>query len=259
MAQVIALVNQKGGVGKTTTAVNLAEYLSQKGRMVLLVDLDPQANATSGIGLDRSQLVAGVYDAMTKRVPIARAIYKSPGIGYEIMPSSADLAGVAIELTGMSRREYFLAEVLNQVRSRYDYVIIDSPPSLDLLTINGLVSADGVIIPVQCEYYALEGLSRLLETISLIKKGLKPELKVIGALLTMYDKRNRLSRQVVKEVQNNFPGYVFESIIPRNVRLSEAPSFGKTILDFARLSKGARAYGNLAKELIKLELINQIN
>ncbi|MBU2025689.1 MAG: AAA family ATPase [Patescibacteria group bacterium] len=253
MSQIISLVNQKGGVGKTTTAINMAQYLAEAGRLVLLVDLDPQANATSGVGIDKNNIQFGIYDSMIKQVPVERAITKINSVGYDVIPSSPDLSGASIELARAKQREFWLHRILKNIKNKYDYIIIDSPPSLDLLTINGLVASDGLLIPVQCEYYALEGLSRLLETITLIRKNLKPNLDIIGAILTMYDKRNKLARQVVKEVQDNFPGRVFSSIIPRNVRLSEAPSFGKSILGFASLSKGAKAYHNLARELIELE------
>ncbi|MEA3273474.1 MAG: AAA family ATPase [Patescibacteria group bacterium] len=253
MGKIISLVNQKGGVGKTTTAVNLSQYLAEKGRLVLLVDLDPQANATSGVGISNDQIKSGVYDVLIRNLSPMKAIIGTGSVSYDVIPSSVDLSGASIELANVSNREYRLYDALKTVRNDYDYIIIDSPPSLDLLTINGLVASDGVIIPVQCEYYSLEGLSRLLETISLIKKGLKSDLKVMGAVLTMYDKRNKLARQVVKEVQNNFPGKVFNSVVPRNVRLSEAPSFGKTILNFSKLSKGAKAYNNLAKEIMDME------
>jgi len=253
MGKIISLVNQKGGVGKTTTAVNLSQYLAKKGRLVLLVDLDPQANATSGVGISKDQIKFGIYDIIIRNLLPEKAIITTNSVNYDVIPSSVDLSGALIELTNVPNREYRLYDALKSIRNNYDYIIIDSPPSLDLLTINGLVASDKIIIPVQCEYYSLEGLSRLLETISLIKKGLRSNLEVMGAVLTMYDKRNKLARQVVKEVKNNFPGKVFNSVVPRNVRLSEAPSFGKTILNFARLSKGAKAYNNLAKEVIDME------
>ncbi len=256
MGKIISLVNQKGGVGKTTTAVNLSQYLSEKGRIVLLVDLDPQANATSGVGINKDKTLSGVYDVLIRRLPLEKAILNTKSVGFDVLPSSIDLSGAPVELTNMSNREFCLFNALKNVRENYDYIIIDSPPSLDLLTINGLVASNEIIIPVQCEYYSLEGLSRLLETVSLIKKGLNSGLEIMGAVLTMYDKRNKLSRQVLKEVRDNFPGRVFESVVPRNVRLSEAPSFGKTILNFAKLSKGAKAYNNLAREVIEMEREN---
>ncbi|MBD3300177.1 MAG: AAA family ATPase [Candidatus Moranbacteria bacterium] len=253
MGEVLALVNQKGGVGKTTTAVNLSQYLSRYGKKVLLIDLDPQANATSGVGVSKEKLNYSLYDVIAGRIEPYKSIIRLNHLDYELIPATSDLSGASLELTNLDGREFVLSNIVNRLRNSYDYLIIDSPPSLDLLTINGLVASNGVIIPVQCEYYALEGLSRLLQTLSLIKKSLNPGLKIKGAVLTMFDKRNKLARQVVKEVNENFPGNVFETIIPRNVRLSEAPSYGETILNFARFSKGAKAYDNLARELIGYE------
>jgi chromosome partitioning protein len=253
MAKIISLVNQKGGVGKTTTAVNLATYLAEAGKFVLLVDLDPQGNASSGLGVDVRNLEKGLYHAMINGVNPRDVIIKMKELGHHIMPASQDLAGAGVELVHFDNREFKLYDVLRQIRTDYDYIIIDSPPSLGLLTINGLVASDEVIIPVQTEYYALEGLSQLLETINLVRENLQPNLKIMGAVLTMYDKRNRLSRQVVREVRDHFPSHVFDSVIPRSVRLAEAPSFGKSILNFDAFSKGARAYKNLAREIIEKE------
>lgn len=253
MAKIISLVNQKGGVGKTTTAVNLATYLASNGKFVLLVDLDPQGNASSGLGIDIRNLDKNLYHAMILGHHPREIIVKTQNLGHDVMPSSQDLAGAGIELVHLDNREFKLYDVLRQIRTEYDYIIIDSPPSLGLLTINGLVASDEVIIPVQTEYYALEGLSQLLQTINLVKENLQPELKVMGAVLTMYDKRNRLARQVVREVRDHFPGHVFDSVIPRSVRLAEAPSFGKSILNFDAFSKGARAYKNLAREILEKE------
>lgn len=255
MAKIISLINQKGGVGKTTSTINLASYLADEGKSVLLVDLDPQGNASSGIGIDTRNLDGSLYKAMISGGYPGSAILKVSE-GFDIIPSSQELAGAGVEMIHMDNREFRLYDVLRQIRTEYDYIVIDSPPSLGLLTINGLVASDEVIIPVQTEYYALEGLSQLLETIGLVKDNLQPELVVKGALLTMYDRRNRLARQVVKEVQEHFPGYVFESVIPRSVRLAEAPSFGKSILRFSGLSKGARAYKNLAREIIEIDKNN---
>jgi chromosome partitioning protein len=255
MAKIISLINQKGGVGKTTSTVNLATYLADAGKSVLLVDLDPQGNASSGIGVDTRNLDGSLYKAMISGEYPKNTIL-GLGEGFDIIPSSQELAGAGVEMIHMDNREFRLYDVLRQIRTEYDYIVIDSPPSLGLLTINGLVASDEVIIPVQTEYYALEGLSQLLETISLVKENLQPELVVKGALLTMYDRRNRLARQVVKEVQEYFPGHVFESVIPRSVRLAEAPSFGKSILSFSGLSKGARAYKNLAREIIEIDKSN---
>jgi len=253
MAKIISLVNQKGGVGKTTSAINLATCLANAGKFVLLVDLDPQGNASSGLGIDIRQIKKSLYHSMIMGEAPSQIILKTEMLGHDIIPASQDLAGAGIELVHMENREFRLYNVLREVRTNYDFIIIDSPPSLGLLTINGLVASDEVIIPVQTEYFALEGLSQLLNTINLVRENLQPELKIKGALLTMYDKRNRLARQVVKEVQDHFPGHVFESVIPRSIRLAEAPGFGKSILNFDAFSKGARAYKNLAREIIELE------
>lgn len=253
MAKIISLVNQKGGVGKTTTAINLATYLASAGKFVLLVDLDPQGNASSGLGIDIRKVPKSLYHSMILGDHPSTIIYKTETLGHDVIPASQDLAGAGIELVHMDNREFRLYNVLREIRTNYDYIIIDSPPSLGLLTINGLVASDEVVIPVQTEYFALEGLSQLLNTIELVRDNLQPNLKVMGAILTMYDKRNRLSRQVIKEVQDHFPGRVFDSVIPRSVRLAEAPGFGKSILSFDAFSKGARAYKNLAREIIELE------
>ncbi len=259
MAKIISLVNQKGGVGKTTSAINLSISLAQMGKFVLLVDLDPQANATSGIGFDPRTIKKGLYHSLILGEHPEEIIVKTDTLGHSLLPSNKDLAGAAIELVGIDNREYRLYDTLRKIRTDYDYIIIDSPPSLGLLTINGLVAAEEVIIPVQCEYYALEGLSQLLETISLVRDNLQPNLKIMGVVLTMFDRRNRLSNQVVREVKDHFPGKVFDTIIPRTVRLAEAPSFGKSIFDFDIFSKGSRAYKNLTQEIINLERANKVN
>jgi chromosome partitioning protein len=253
MAKIISLVNQKGGVGKTTTAVNLSASLAGAGKFVLLVDLDPQANATSGLGVDPRSIEKSLYHSMVLGDHPSQHIIKLNTFGHSLLPSNRDLAGATVELVNLENREYRLYNVLRHIRTEYDYIIIDSPPSLGPLTINGLVASDEVIIPVQCEYYALEGLSQLLETINLVKDNLQPDLKVMGALLTMFDRRNRLSYQVVREVKDHFPGRVFEAVIPRSVRLAEAPSFGKSIFDFDLFSRGAKSYKNLAAEILRLE------
>lgn len=257
MAKIISLVNQKGGVGKTTSAINLATYLANEGKMVLLVDLDPQGNASSGLGVNVRELENNLYEAMILGKHPREIIVRGEDKSFDILPSSQDLAGSEIEMIHLDNREFKLYNSLRQVRTDYDYIIIDSPPSLGLLTVNGLVASDEIIIPVQTEYYALEGLSQLLETISLVKENIQPDLKIRGVLLTMFDRRNRLSRQVVKEVREHFPGHVFESVIPRSVRLAEAPSFGKSILHFDSFSKGARAYKSLAKEVISMDEDNR--
>ena len=254
MTRILSLVNQKGGVGKTTSAVNLSVYLSREGRRVLLVDLDPQGNASSGLGVNIRELEQkGLYQAMVSGQPPQEMVFQTPENLPDILPASPDLAGAGVELVHMEGREYRLYNVLRHFRGSYEYILIDSPPSLGLLTINGLVASDFVIIPVQAEYYALEGLSQLLETIELVREHLQPNLEIMGALITMFDRRNRLSRQVVKEVQEHFPGPVFRAIIPRSVRLAEAPSFGKSIFDFDAFSKGARAYKMLAREVLERE------
>lgn len=253
MAKIICVCNQKGGTAKTTSSVNLGAYLAAMGRYALLVDLDPQANATSGLGINFENLERSIYHSLIGGLLPEDTIRKTGIFGFDILPSSPDLAGATVELVTMDNREFQLYEVLKRIRTNYDYILIDCPPSLCLLTVNGLVAAEEVIIPVQCEYYALEGLSQLLKTIELIKNNLNPNLNVMGALLTMYDRRSNLSRQVRKEVERNFPGRVFETIIPRNIRLAEAPSFGKTILQFDSSGKGAKAYRQLAEEIIKLE------
>lgn len=253
MAHIISLVNQKGGVGKTTSAINLATYLAAAGKFVLLVDLDPQGNASSGLGLDVRNIEKSLYHSMIIGEHPSSIIMRTETFGHDLIPASQDLAGAGIELVHMENREFRLYNVLREIRTNYDYIIIDSPPSLGLLTINGLVASDEIIIPVQTEYFALEGLSQLLNTIDLVKENLQPNLKIMGALLTMYDKRNRLARQVVREIQDHFPGFVFDSIIPRSVRLAEAPGFGKSILNFDSMSKGARAYKNLAREIIGMD------
>lgn len=250
MAKIISLVNQKGGVGKTTTAINLATYLAANGKNVLLVDLDPQSNASSGLGIDIYNLEKNLYHSLVMDEHPKNVILKTDSFGHDIIPSSQDLAGAAIELTDVENREYRLYSVLRRVRNDYDFIIIDSPPSLGLLTINGLVASDEVIIPVQTEYFALEGLGQLLNTVDLVQENLQPKLQLGGIVMTMFDRRNRLSRQVVKEVKRHFQGKVFDSIIPRTVRLAEAPSFGKSILHFDKFSKGANAYRQLAKEVI---------
>lgn len=254
MARIISLVNQKGGTAKTTSAVNLGAYLAAMGKYVLLVDLDPQANAVSGLGINKDNVTKDLYHILADKISAADAVTKTSLFGFDAIPSSPDLAGAAIELINHPRREFKLFDSLQNVRTNYDYILIDCPPSLGLLTINGLTVADDVIIPVQCEYYALEGLSQLLKTIQLVKENLGSETNILGALLTMYDKRNRLSREVMKEVKLNFPGNVFESIIPRCVKLAEAPSFGQTILQFDPNGKGAKAYRQLAEEVISLEI-----
>lgn len=253
MAQIISLVNQKGGVGKTTSAVNVLSYLAAMGKYVLLVDIDPQANATSGIGLNSQKVSLNLYHSLIGGLLPEEIIRQTGLFGYDIMPAASDLAGATVELVTLPNREFKLYELLRRVRTNYDYILVDCPPSLGLLTINGLVAADEIIIPVQCEYYALEGLGQLLKTIELVRDNLDRDLKIKGALLTMYDRRNKLSRQVKKEMERNFAGHVFETIVPRCIKLAEAPSFGQAIIQYDPHSRGAKAYRQLAQEIVSLD------
>lgn len=254
MARVISICNQKGGVGKTTSSTNLGAYLSAMGKYVLLVDLDSQANATIGVGVNLKPDHPNVYHSLVVDHNPEAIIKKTSIFGFDILPASQSLAGATVELVTMDERETRLKKVLNSIRTNYDYILIDCPPSLGLLTVNALAASEHVVIPVQCEYFALEGLSQLLNTINLVRQGLNSDLQVLGVLLTMYDKRNQLSRQVMNEVHKNFPGRVFNAVIPRLVSLAEAPSFGKTILQFDPGSRAARAYRQLAEEIIQLTL-----
>lgn len=252
MTRIYALANQKGGVGKTTTAVNLGAYLAAAGQRVLLVDADPQANATSCLGINRRNLSPSVYDVLLNGVPAARVLLPTKQAGLELVPSTTALAGAEVELVGKANREFSLDQALTPIVHRYDIVLIDSPPSLGLLTINALTAAqDGVLIPVQCEYLALEGLGLLLKTIYMVRDTLNPRLVIAGVVLTMFDARTNLSRQVVEEVRRYFPAHVFQTVVPRTVRLGEAPSYGETILSYAPSSPGAIAYGELANELME--------
>jgi chromosome partitioning protein len=252
MARIISFANQKGGVGKSTSVVNVGAFLAAYGKYVLIVDLDPQSNATSGLGFDPKKLSPNLYHLLTSDLLPEEGIVKTGVFGLELIPSSRDLAGAEVELVSHENREFRLRELLQKISTNYDYILIDSPPSLGLLTLNGLVAAEYVVIPVQCEYYALEGLSHLMQTVDLVRANLGRDTRVMGALLTLYDKRSKLNRSVVKEVQRNFPGYVFASVVPRCVRLAEAPSYGKTILHYDPYSKGAKAYRQLAAEIINL-------
>jgi chromosome partitioning protein len=253
MGKIIAIVNQKGGVGKTTTAVNLGAYLAHLGRQVLLVDIDPQANATSGLGLDHRNLAAGVYESLIGNKPLFEVIKRTVQSGLQVAPATIALAGAGVEMVSLDNREFRLAQVLEEVKKDFDYIIIDGPPSLGLLTVNSLVAADEVLIPIQSEYYALEGLSQLLETISLVQNNLQPKLGIMGAVITMFDRRNKLSESVLSELYQYFPNRIFRSVIPRSVRLAEAPSYGRSILHYDPKSKGGRAYEGLAKEILSLE------
>ncbi len=251
MGKVIALANQKGGVGKTTTAINLGASLAILDKKVLLIDADPQANATSGTGFDIKKVKTSIYECIIDDVDPNRIILNSEINGFDLIPSHIDLVGAEIEMLNMPEREYMLRKVVEKVRDKYDYVLIDCSPSLGLITVNALTASDSVIIPVQCEYFALEGLGKLLNTINIIQKGLNKELEIEGFLLTMYDARLRLSNQVVEEVQKHFQQMVFETIVQRNIRLSEAPSFGKPAILYDADSKGAVNYLNMARELLQ--------
>ena len=248
MAKIIATVNQKGGVGKTTTCVNLAAALVEAGQRVLLCDFDPQANATSGMGVDKT-VSKGIYNVLIEELPAAEAVTHTR-FG-DVLPSNKALAGAGIELIGMENREFLLKNALDSLRDQYDYIFIDCPPSLELLTLNSLCAADTILVPVQAEYYALEGLSDLMNTIRLVRRSLNPRLELEGVLLTMFDGRTNLALQVAEEVKHYFPGKVYSTVIPRNVRLSEAPSHGKPITAYDRASRGAEAYTTLAAEFLK--------
>jgi chromosome partitioning protein len=252
MARVIAIANQKGGVGKTTTAINLGASLAVAEKRTLVVDCDPQGNATSGFGVRKDVGDPSAYNCIVEGVPIERALKKEVHFPYlDFVPASRDLAGAEIELIDRPEREKRLRRVLESVRDDYEYLLIDSPPSLGLLTLNALAAADTVLIPIQCEFYALEGLSQLLNTVRLVQRNINPELAIEGVLLTMYDSRLNLSKQVAEEAREYFGGKVFETIIPRNIRLAEAPSFGKPIALYDVLSSGARGYLSLAREIIR--------
>ena len=249
MGRIIAVVNQKGGVGKTTTAVNLTAALHELGVKVLLCDFDPQANATSGMGVDKRKIKHSVYDVVIDQVPVRDAIV-STQFG-DVLPASSDLAGAAVELIGVEHRERQLDAALNQVKKDYDLIFIDCPPSLELLTLNALCAADTLLVPLQGEYYALEGLSDLMGTVRIVRRGLNPKLEIEGVLLTMFDGRTNLAIQVAQEIKRFFPGKVYSTVIPRNIRLSEAPSHGKPINAYDRTCRGAEAYNAVAEEFLK--------
>ena len=248
MGRIIAVVNQKGGVGKTTTAVNLTAALTEAGKKVLLCDFDPQANATSGLGVDKRHIRNSVYDVIINDLPVEKAIVQTK---YgDVLPATADLAGAGVELITMDNPNFRLRAALSQLQSRYDMIFIDCPPSLELLTVNALAAADGILVPVQCEYFALEGLTDLMNTLRMVKKRINPSLEIFGVALTMFDGRTNFSTQVAQEVRRHFPGKVYASVIPRNVRLAEAPSHGLPVTVYDRSSRGAQAYRAMAQEIL---------
>lgn len=251
MSRIIAIANQKGGVGKTTTAINLGACLAVAEHRTLIIDIDPQGNATSGLGLQRADIEASIYDVLIDGVPLSGVIRRRVHFEYlDLVPSSRDLVGAEVELVDRPERERVLGRMLQEVREDYDFILVDCPPSLGLLTLNTLTAADSVLIPIQCEFYALEGLSQLLNTVRLVQRNLNPSLQIEGVLLTMYDQRLNLSRQVAEEAHEYFGDRVFRTTVPRNVRLAEAPSFGKPIVLYDVMSAGAKSYLSLAKELI---------
>lgn len=252
MARIITICNAKGGVGKTTTSISLGAFLAAMGKYVLLVDMDSQANATGGLGISIPIDHDNIYHAIVNDQNPLPMIKKTTIFGFDVLPATQALAGATVELVSMEEREYRLKNVLSSLRMNYDYILIDCPPSLGLLTVNALTAGDYVIIPVQCEYYSLEGLGQLIHAVNLIRENLNPDLQVLGVLLTMYDKRNQLNRHVVNEVNKNFPGRVFDAVISRTIDLAEAPSYGKSILQFNPSSKAAQEYRRLAEEVIRL-------
>jgi len=251
MSRIYAFANQKGGVGKTTTAINLGAYLAAEGKKLLFIDIDPQANATSSLGLDKNRLPFSIYEALLQQVPLGQVVMPIDKVGLELVPSSPSLAGATVEIARLPEPTHLLRKALASLDKRYDYIFIDSPPSLGILTVNALTATNEVIIPVQCEYLSLEGLGQLVYTINLVRSRLNPRLKIAGLVMTMFDVRTKISQQVVDEVRKYFPDKVFFTIIPRNVRLSEAPSYGETILSYAPSSSGALAYKALAKEFLR--------
>ena len=258
MAKTIAICNQKGGVGKTTTAINLAVYLALSGKIVLLIDIDPQGNATSGLGINKHNIKTSIYDLMIDEID-PRPVVINTGInGLSLIPSTISLTGAEVELVGIMGREYRLKKVLSPILQEYDFIIIDCPPSLGLLTVNALAAANAVLIPIQCEYYALEGLSQLVTTVNLVKENLNSNLDIEGVLLTMADFRTNLTNEVIKEVRNFFKGKVYDTVIPRNIRLTEAPGFGKPIAFYDKNSIGAQKYQNFVNELLGVNPVRNI-
>ncbi|HEY0880887.1 MAG TPA: AAA family ATPase [Archangium sp.] len=251
MGRIVCISNQKGGVGKTTTAINLAASLAAAERKTLLIDLDPQGNAGSGLGVDKTQLTGSIYDALIDGQPLAEFIHPTELRFLDVVPATSDLTGAEVELVGLERREFRLKTAVDQVKRKYDYILIDCPPSLGLLTINALAAADAVLVPLQTEYYAMEGLAQLMSTVELVQQNLNPKLSVEGIVLTMFDPRANISHQVSDEVRRVFPSLVYSTVVPRNVRLAESPSFGKPVLLYDIRSKGCEAYLGVARELLK--------
>lgn len=250
MGRIIAVANQKGGVGKTTTSINLAAALAEKGKRVLLIDTDPQGNATSGFGIEKNDLEYTIYELVLEECGIRDCIIEEVIPNVSIIPANVNLAAAEIELIGVDRKEFILKNEVDYVYDRYDYIIIDCPPSLNMLTINSMTTADSILVPIQCEYYALEGLSQLIHTVNLVKERLNPNLVMEGVVFTMFDSRTNLSTQVVENVKSNLNGYIFETVIPRNIRLAEAPSYGMPIIKYDPKSTGSDAYMSLAEELL---------
>jgi chromosome partitioning protein len=251
VAKVLAVTNQKGGVGKTTTSVNLSASLQETRKKVLLIDLDPQGNATTGSGIDKNSLELSIYELLTGRASFDQVVVKPEGLGYDLIPSNGDLTAAEVELLQFDQREQRLRQIIDAVRDCYDFVVIDCPPSLNMLTINAMVAADGVLIPMQCEYYALEGLSALMDTVNAIRDSLNPGLKIEGILRTMYDPRNKLTTEVNSQLFTHFGDIVYRTVVPRNVRLAEAPSYGLPVLKYDRQSRGAIAYLAVAGEVLR--------
>ena len=252
MGRVIAVANQKGGVGKSTTAINLSACLAEKGKKVLAIDIDPQGNTTSGLGVDKNNVENTLYELLLGEAEAKDTIVKDVVENVDLIPSNVNLSGAEIELIGVDEKEYIMKKIIDKVRRKYDYIIMDCPPSLNMLTINALTAANSVLVPIQCEYYALEGLSQLIHTIELVKERLNKKLVMEGVVFTMYDARTNLSNQVVKEVKKYFEDKVYKTVIPRNVRLSEAPSYGMPITEYDPRSKGAKSYMKFAKEFLKI-------